>query len=60
MKIGDTIDFKGPSGRLVYKGQGKFFIKIFRKDPPKEYNVKKVCVQFIFVNILYIKKLINV
>lgn len=42
MKIGDTIDFKGPSGRLVYKGQGKFFIKIFRKDPPKEYNVKKI------------------
>ncbi|XP_076249571.1 NADH-cytochrome b5 reductase 3 isoform X2 [Calliopsis andreniformis] len=42
MKIGDTIDFKGPSGRLVYKGNGQFCIKILRKDPPVEYNVKKV------------------
>lgn len=42
LKIGDTIDFRGPSGRLVYKGHGKFSIKILRKDPPTEYNVKKV------------------
>lgn len=42
MKIGDTIDFRGPSGRLIYKGQGKFSIKILRKDPPAEYSVKKV------------------
>ncbi|CAK9825142.1 NADH-cytochrome b5 reductase 2 [Anthophora retusa] len=42
MKIGDTIDFRGPSGRLVYKGHGKFSIKILRKDPPAEYTVKKV------------------
>ncbi|CAK9804836.1 NADH-cytochrome b5 reductase 2 [Anthophora plagiata] len=42
MKIGDTIDFRGPSGRLVYKGHGKFSIKILRKDPPVEYTVKKV------------------
>ncbi|XP_053976205.1 NADH-cytochrome b5 reductase 3 isoform X1 [Hylaeus volcanicus] len=42
LNIGDTVDFRGPSGRLIYKGQGKFSIKILRKDPPAEYNVKKV------------------
>lgn len=42
LKIGETVDFRGPSGRLVYKGHGKFSIKILRKDPPVEYNVKKV------------------
>jgi cytochrome-b5 reductase len=42
MKIGDTIDFRGPSGRLVYKGHGKVSIKLLRKEPPVEYNVKKV------------------
>ena len=42
MKIGDSIDFKGPSGRLVYKGHGKFSIKILRKDPPVDYDTKKV------------------
>lgn len=42
MKMGDTIDFRGPSGRLVYKGHGQFSIKVLRKDPPTEYNVKKV------------------
>ncbi|XP_046834407.1 NADH-cytochrome b5 reductase 3 isoform X2 [Vespa crabro] len=42
MKIGDTIDIRGPSGRLVYKGRGKFSIKLLRKDPPTDYDVKKV------------------
>ncbi|CAL7945002.1 unnamed protein product [Xylocopa violacea] len=42
MKIGETIDFRGPSGRLIYKGHGKFSIKILRKDPPAEYSVKKI------------------
>ncbi|XP_060831719.1 NADH-cytochrome b5 reductase 3 isoform X1 [Bombus pascuorum] len=42
LKIGETVDFRGPSGRLVYKGHGKFSIKILRKDPPVEYNVKKI------------------
>ncbi|XP_029678695.1 NADH-cytochrome b5 reductase 3-like [Formica exsecta] len=42
MEIGDTIDFRGPSGRLVYKGNGKISIKIYRKEPPMEYNVKKI------------------
>lgn len=42
MKIGDTIDFRGPSGRLIYKGNGKILIKLLRKEPPVEYNVTKV------------------
>ncbi|XP_011871537.1 PREDICTED: NADH-cytochrome b5 reductase 3 isoform X2 [Vollenhovia emeryi] len=42
MKIGDTIDFRGPSGRLVYKGQGNVSIKLLRKEPPVVYNVKKM------------------
>ncbi|XP_011641155.1 NADH-cytochrome b5 reductase 2 isoform X1 [Pogonomyrmex barbatus] len=42
MKIGDTIDFRGPSGRLVYRGNGNVSIKLLRKEPPTEYNVKKM------------------
>ncbi|XP_011143110.1 NADH-cytochrome b5 reductase 3 isoform X2 [Harpegnathos saltator] len=42
MKIGDTIDFRGPSGRLIYKGNGTISIKLLRKEPPVEYNVKKI------------------
>ena len=42
MKIGDTIDFRGPSGRLQYAENGTFLIKKLRKDPPVKINVKKV------------------
>lgn len=42
MKIGDTIAFRGPSGKLQYLGNGKFSIKKLRKDPPQIVNVKKV------------------
>ncbi|XP_014483875.1 PREDICTED: NADH-cytochrome b5 reductase 3 isoform X2 [Dinoponera quadriceps] len=42
MEIGDTIDFRGPSGRMIYKGNGKVSIKLLRKEPPVEYNVKKM------------------
>ncbi|KAK7864189.1 hypothetical protein R5R35_004100 [Gryllus longicercus] len=42
MKIGDTIDVRGPSGRLVYLGKGRFSVKVLRKDPPTEISVKKV------------------
>ncbi|XP_043267373.1 NADH-cytochrome b5 reductase 3 isoform X2 [Venturia canescens] len=41
MKIGDEVEFRGPSGRLVYKGAGKFSIKLLRKDPPIEHVVNK-------------------
>ncbi|CRK93693.1 CLUMA_CG007221, isoform A [Clunio marinus] len=42
MKIGDTIAFRGPSGKLQYLGNGKFSIKKLRKDPPQIVSVKKV------------------
>ncbi|KAG5676454.1 hypothetical protein PVAND_006288 [Polypedilum vanderplanki] len=42
MKIGDTIAFRGPSGKLQYLGKGKFAIKKLRKDPPQIINVQKV------------------
>ncbi|XP_049864952.1 NADH-cytochrome b5 reductase 2 isoform X2 [Pectinophora gossypiella] len=42
MKLGDTIDVRGPSGRLQYADKGSFLIKKMRKDPPTKINVKKV------------------
>ena len=27
MKVGDSLDFKGPTGHIVYEGQGVFNIK---------------------------------
>ncbi|XP_045459732.1 NADH-cytochrome b5 reductase 3-like [Melitaea cinxia] len=42
MKLGETIDFKGPSGRLQYVGNGLFLIKKLRKDPPIKVQVKKL------------------
>ncbi|XP_063530328.1 NADH-cytochrome b5 reductase 2 isoform X3 [Cydia strobilella] len=42
MKLGDTIDVRGPSGRLQYVGNGQFLIKKLRKDPPTKVVVKKL------------------
>lgn len=42
MELGETIAFRGPSGRLHYQGNGTFSIKKLRKDPPKTVNVKRV------------------
>ncbi|XP_022913199.1 NADH-cytochrome b5 reductase 2 isoform X2 [Onthophagus taurus] len=42
MKLGDKIDFRGPSGRLNYQGNGQFAIKKLRKDPAQIVTVKKV------------------
>ncbi|GAB0097022.1 NADH-cytochrome b5 reductase [Sergentomyia squamirostris] len=39
MKIGDTIAFRGPSGKLQYLGNGVLTIKKVRKDPPVEVRV---------------------
>lgn len=33
LQIGDTIAFRGPSGKLQYSGDGQFAIKKLRKDP---------------------------
>ncbi|XP_008303460.1 NADH-cytochrome b5 reductase 2 [Stegastes partitus] len=38
MTLGDTIDFRGPNGLLVYKGKGQFSI---RADKKSEAKVKK-------------------
>lgn len=42
MKIGDTIDFRGPSGKLEYLGYGVFSIKVNRKEPAVKFHVKKI------------------
>lgn len=42
LKIGDTIDVRGPSGRLQYIAPGTFSIKKLRKDPPTIVKAKKV------------------
>jgi Oxidoreductase FAD-binding domain len=42
MKIGDTIDVKGPSGRLVYKGRGEFAIKPSPRAAPETVRPKQL------------------
>ena len=42
LNIGDTIDVRGPSGHLVYRGKGAFDIKEDKKGPVKETKVKNV------------------
>lgn len=42
LRIGETIDFRGPSGRLQYVGPGHFLIKKLRKDPAKALRVTYV------------------
>lgn len=42
MEIGDTIDFRGPSGRLVYVGRGNFDIKVNVKQPPTRMIAKQL------------------
>jgi len=42
LKIGDTIAFRGPTGKLQYYGNGKFTIKRLRKEPPAEIKATVV------------------
>ncbi|CAB3360041.1 Hypothetical predicted protein [Cloeon dipterum] len=42
MKIGDKIDVKGPVGRLVYEGRGKFAIKPSPRGAPETHVAKKL------------------
>ena len=42
MKIGETIDIRGPSGLLEYKGKGEFAAKPDKKTPPNVLKVKRV------------------
>ncbi|XP_039617577.1 NADH-cytochrome b5 reductase 3-like [Polypterus senegalus] len=40
LRIGDCIDFRGPSGLLVYKGKGKFAIRPDKKSEPEIKMIK--------------------
>lgn len=42
MNLGDKIDFRGPSGLLVYTGNGKFAIRPDKKSEPKTRKFKHV------------------
>uniref|UniRef100_G3TE03 NADH-cytochrome b5 reductase n=1 Tax=Loxodonta africana TaxID=9785 RepID=G3TE03_LOXAF len=42
MNIGDTIEFRGPNGLLVYQGKGKFAIRPDKKSNPIIKTVKSV------------------
>ncbi|XP_029902156.1 NADH-cytochrome b5 reductase 3 [Myripristis murdjan] len=42
LKINDTIDFRGPSGLLVYKGKGAFAIQADKKSPPVIKKAKQL------------------
>uniref|UniRef100_A0A8C5E7Z1 NADH-cytochrome b5 reductase n=1 Tax=Gouania willdenowi TaxID=441366 RepID=A0A8C5E7Z1_GOUWI len=42
MAIGDTMDFRGPNGLLVYKGNGQFSIKPDKKSQSKVRKFKHV------------------
>jgi len=42
MELGSTINFRGPSGNLVYGGGGQFIIKKDKKAPEERKMAKKV------------------
>ena len=43
LKIGETLDFTGPKGRLEYKGSGDFKIDGIKKsDPTRESHVTEI------------------
>lgn len=42
LKVGDTIDVRGPNGLLVYNGKGEFAIRKDKKSAPVSRHVKKV------------------
>ncbi|XP_037538572.1 NADH-cytochrome b5 reductase 2 [Nematolebias whitei] len=42
MTIGDTMDFRGPNGLLIYKGNGAFSIRANKKTEPKVQKFKHV------------------
>jgi len=42
MNIGDSIDFRGPNGLLIYEGSGNFAIRKDKKSDPENTKVKRV------------------
>ena len=51
LKVGDTIDMKGPKGHLEYLGQGNFTVKQMRK--PLESRKAKHFGTFFFLRYCY-------
>ncbi|KAM4617965.1 NADH-cytochrome b5 reductase 2 [Discoglossus pictus] len=42
LKIGDTVDFRGPNGLLVYKAKGTFSIRPDKKSEPQIKSTKHI------------------
>ncbi|XP_078297442.1 NADH-cytochrome b5 reductase 1 [Panthera onca] len=42
LKIGDVVEFRGPSGLLTYTGKGNFSIQPNKKSPPEPQVAKKL------------------
>ncbi|XP_066446957.1 NADH-cytochrome b5 reductase 3 [Eleutherodactylus coqui] len=42
LRVGETIDFRGPSGLLIYSGKGTFQIRPDKKSPPVTKKVKQL------------------
>jgi cytochrome-b5 reductase len=42
MKIGDTIDFRGPNGLITYHSNGVFKVRPDKKSPPVTHSFSKV------------------
>lgn len=60
MEIGDTIDVRGPSGRLIYHGLGDFEIKaVKRLDPSHNLFAKKIAMIAGLIQILIFHNTFN-
>ena len=46
LKLGETIDVRGPNGLIVYQGNGDFAIRPKKNQPPVLKNYKKVFLVF--------------
>jgi len=42
LSIGDTMDFRGPSGMIIYEGNGKFAVRADKKSAPVRRQFKHI------------------
>jgi len=42
LSIGDTMDFRGPSGMIIYEGNGKFAVRADKKSAPVRRHFKHI------------------
>jgi cytochrome-b5 reductase len=42
LNIGDTIEFRGPNGLIVYEGKGKFMVRSNKKSAPIACKIQNV------------------